>query len=266
MSLRAVLLAAGFATRLYPLTRDRPKPLLEVGGVPLLTRLLRQIEATGDVSDVTVVTNGRFEAEFATWHATLETSLPVRLVSDGVRDERCNLGAIADLALALRSMGAADDALPDGYLVAAGDNLLDEPLDRFTGHYLARRRPLLLVRDIPAPIPPATYNEVELDDDGRVLAMREKPLHPSTPKASIGVYLLPAELPALVDRYLAEGGAPDAPGHLMVWLVRRGEVEALPLTGRWFDIGNAEQFAQARAAFGGTADGPAGNTDDTADD
>jgi len=249
MSLRAILLAAGFATRLYPLTRDRPKPLLEVGGEPLLTRLLRQLEATGDISDVTVVTNGRFEPDFGRWREELDTALPVRLVSDGVTDDTANLGAIADLALALREMGAA--ATPaDGYVVAAGDNLLDEPLERFTGHYLTHRRPLLLVRDLPHPIPPATYNEVELDGLS-VTAMREKPAVPSTDTGSIGVYLLPADLPALVSSYLAEGHTADAPGHLMAWLVRRGDVQALPLQGRWFDIGNAEQLAAARAVFGG---------------
>ena len=244
--LRAVFLAAGFATRLYPLTKTCAKPLLEVGGEPMLTRLLRQVEATGRVRDVTVVTNGKFHADFVQWSEEVESSLPIRLVDDGVTDDTRNLGAIADLDLALQSM---EGEAPSGWFVAAGDNLLDFELggvfERFdrTGHAQ------LLTRRVPEPIPPKRYNEITLDGE-RVTAFREKPADPQTNLAAIAVYVLPPDLPRLVTDYLAEGGHPDAPGYLMEWLVTRTSVAASPLPGGWFDIGNAEDLAAARERLG----------------
>ena len=261
--LRAVLLAAGFATRLYPLTRDRAKPLLEVGGEPLLTRLVRQLERTQLVADAIVVTNAKFAPDFARWRDSLATELALTLVDDGALDERRNLGAIADLELALQrapapppisgigtGVGTGLEAGAGGWIVAAGDNLCDFALDGLAKRLAASGRAQLLVRTIPPPIPPRRYNEVELDAAGRVVAFREKPATPTTDRAAICVYGLPANLPQLVDAYLQAGGERDAPGHLIAWLVGRIEFEATPLPGRWFDIGNAEQLAAARRALG----------------
>lgn len=244
--IRAVLLAAGFATRLYPLTKTCAKPLLQVGGEPLLSRLVRQLERTGRVRDVTVVTNGKFHVDFARWREALGATLPIRLVDDGVVDDTRNLGAIADLDLALGTMAGA---APDGWFVAAGDNLLDFELDGVFERFERSGRAQLLMRRIPAPIPPGRYNELELDGE-RVVSFREKPADPQTDLAAIAVYLLPAHLPELVRAYLDGGGHPDAPGYLMEWLVERVVVEASPLPGGWFDIGNAEDLAAARRALG----------------
>lgn len=244
---RAVLLAAGFATRLHPLTLKRAKPLLEVGGVPMLTRMVRQLTATGLVTDITVVVNGRFAEDFEQWRKTLDTELPVQLVNDGVQDHTRNLGAIADLDLALGD--TANHPTPGGWLVAAGDNLFTFDLTPFVQHYLAHRHPLLLLRDVPEPIPPRRYSEVTVTADGTVTAFREKPDDPRVPRSAIAVYLLPPELPAMVKRYLAGDGPRDAPGHFLRWLVGRGPVEGMPITGKWFDIGNAEDLARARDAF-----------------
>ena len=244
--LRAVFLAAGFATRLYPLTRTCAKPLLEVGGEPMLTRLLRQVEATGRVRDVTVVTNGKFHADFVRWSEEVESPLPIRLVDDGVVDDTQNLGAIADLDLALRTM---EGEAPNGWFVAAGDNLLDFELDGVLERFGRSGRAQLLTRRVPEPIPAKRYNELTVDGE-RVVTFREKPEDPQTNLAAIAVYVLPPDLPELVAAYLVAGGHPDAPGYLMEWLVTQTDVEASPLPGGWFDIGNAEDLAAARARLG----------------
>lgn len=253
--LRAVVLAAGFATRLHPLTKTCAKPLLELGGVPLLTRLVRQLGATGVVDDVVVVTNGRFHADFEAWSDGLVMSpvfadahLPdVHLVCDGVTDDTANLGAIADLQLALAEAPAPAAPL-DGYVILAGDNLLDMPLEPYARRLLQRQVTQLVVRRLPEPVPPKRYAEVSIDAAGRVAAFREKPADPRTPLSALPIYFMTPELPDLVDAYLRGDGAErDAPGHLLAWLSQRGPMETSPVSGRWFDIGNIEQLQAARA-------------------
>jgi glucose-1-phosphate thymidylyltransferase len=238
--LHAVCLAAGFATRLYPLTLHRAKPLLEVGGRPLLTRILRQVEASGAVTAVTVVSNARFHADFVRWRDAVGARLPVDVIDDGAVDNDHRLGAIRDLALALHT--APQDV--DGYLVLACDNLFDFDLGTLVERFQLRGRGQLVVREVPAPVPPGKYSEVVLDGD-RVARFREKPNQPESNLSAIAVYLLPASLPRLVDDYLAAGGNPDAPGHLLAWLSERLPLEASRLHGRWLDIGSAADLAAA---------------------
>jgi glucose-1-phosphate thymidylyltransferase len=157
------------------------------------------------------------------------------------------LGAVADLQLGLKNAPAAD---VDGYIVLAGDNLLDFGLSPYVERFVASGRAQLITRDVPLPVPPRKYNEVRLDETGRVLSFREKPERAEVPLAAIAVYVLPPELPELVDEYLAGGGERDAPGYLMEWLVGRIPVEASPIGGPWFDIGDRADLEAARAALG----------------
>ena len=244
--LRAVFLAAGFATRLHPLTEKQAKPLLEVGGKPMLSRILDQVARSGAVVDGVVVTNGRFHGDFVQWERTPRAPLPLQLIDDGAMTNETRLGAVADLALALES--CANDPQPDGYLVLACDNLFEFDLAQLVARYRKSHRGQLIVRRIAAPVPPGRYSEVLLDGD-TVARFREKPDHPESELSAIAVYLLPRELPALVRDYLESGANPDAPGHLLAWLSQRLPLEASTLTGRWLDIGSIEDLDRARATF-----------------
>jgi glucose-1-phosphate thymidylyltransferase len=244
--LGAVFLAAGFATRLYPLTKDRAKPLLEVGGQPLLTRIVRQVERAGGVTAGIVVTNARFHGDFVRWLADARPRLPLQLVDDGATTDASRLGAVRDLALALdRHAAAAQGAdAPDGFLVLACDNLFEFDLAALAERFAASGRAQLVVREVPPPVPAGRYSEVILDGD-RVASFREKPADPRSPLSAIAVYLLPPELPQLVRDYLAGGGEPDAPGHFIAWLCARRPLGAVRLSGRWLDIGSADDLRRA---------------------
>jgi glucuronokinase len=245
--LRAVILAAGFATRLYPLTRMAPKPLLDVGGVPMLTRLLRQLEATGAIADVVVVHNTRFVTTFTRWRDGLDTDLPVHLVDNGIIADDQLRGAVADLSLALERAPAPAGPL-DGHVVAAGDNLIDQPLDGLVRRFEETGDPRLLVRRLPEPVPPKTFSEVIVHVDGQVTGFREKPADPASPYSALALYLLPPDLPERVTAYLARDGAEhDAPGHLLAWLCATGPCQAERVGGRWFDVGNIDQLKAARS-------------------
>ncbi|MFZ9691178.1 MAG: sugar phosphate nucleotidyltransferase [Phycisphaerales bacterium] len=245
---RAVFLAAGFATRLHPITIDRAKPLLEVGGSPIMTRLLRQVESMGAVADGLVVTNHRFHRDFEAWRDQASPSFPIAVLDDGATSNDTRLGAVRDLAFALDraddALGAADDV--DAWLVLACDNLFEFDLARLATSFAQRGRGQLVVREVPAPVPPGKYSEVVLASDGRLIArFREKPSAPESNLSAIAVYLLPRELPTLVRTYLDGGGEGDAPGHLLAWLASRTPLEALRLDGRWLDIGSPEDLARA---------------------
>lgn len=243
--LHAVFLAAGFATRLYPLTLHRAKPLLEVGGQPLLTRILRQVEQAGSVEHGTVVSNGRFHADFVAWSRAAQPRLPLHVVDDGAMTNETRRGAIADLALALAAR--PEGAEPDCYLVLACDNLFEFDLARLVERFAATRHGQLIVREVPTPVPVGKYSEVLLHGDV-VARFREKPADPQSNLSAIAIYLLPRELPALVRQYLDGGGNADAPGHLLAWLSARMPLRATRLDGRWFDIGSAADLAAANRA------------------
>jgi len=240
--MKIVVLAAGYATRLGPLTLHTPKPLLDVAGRPLLSRLLDRLLTVGSVSEVVVVANARHAEQFRAWSAVARSPVPLRVLDDGSDAAERRLGAVGDLAFAL----ARTTPDPDGWLVSAGDMWIEADLAPAARALRAEGEPLLLVRRIDGRRGPSPYNEVTLED-GRVVGFREKPPDPRTEWAAIALYLFPAEIGARVDAYLTGGGNPDAPGHFVAWLVEHSVVRALPLEGAWQDIGTPEQLAAARA-------------------
>ncbi|MCZ6465126.1 MAG: nucleotidyltransferase family protein [Proteobacteria bacterium] len=245
--MKAFVLTAGYATRLYPLTRERPKALLEIGGVPMLTRIVDAIAVLPELSEIVVVGNARFADAFATWGRSPRTTVPVRILNDGSTEDANKLGAIGDLAFALREAPVGDE----DWLAVAGDNLLDFSLAPAHDAFAARRMPLLLVRRQPPGPDASRYNEVTLDGEGRVVRFREKPTDPQTGLAAIAFYFFPATVAGAVDRYLAGGGNPDAPGHFIAWLVDEMPVCAWRIEGDsdWFDVGSIETLQQARDRY-----------------
>ncbi len=244
--MKAYLLAAGYATRLYPLTKDRAKPLLEVGGKALLTHILERITPLAGLSEVAVVGNTKFAGQLEAWAANVDCPVPVRVLDDGSTQEGDRLGAVGDIAFALEHVPPAGEDI----VVVAGDNLLGFDLAPAQAAFLAARRPTILVRRLERDGPSA-YNEVTLGENDGVTGFREKPPDPGTPWAAICLYFWPPEVEALLREYLAGGGNPDAPGHFIEWLVRRTEVVAQRTDGAWFDIGSHEALVEARARFGG---------------
>ncbi len=262
--MKAILLAAGFATRLYPLTRDQAKPLLRVGGKAILSHLLDRMQSIRDLSEVVVVGNQRFHDDLVAWASAEKRPWPIQVLNDGVQNDHSNLGALRDLKLAtdwlqdraipiedccLGAIGARTAADREGLLVAAGDNLIDFDLGPYAEMFRRNRAPLLLLRRIPPPIPAARYNEVEVDGSGKVTRFREKPRDPQSDLASICLYFFPQGIDQDLGRYLEGGGNDDAPGYFLEWLVGQRQVHGCALKGGWFDIGNAETLAAARAAY-----------------
>jgi glucose-1-phosphate thymidylyltransferase len=238
--MKALVLAAGYATRLYPLTLDRPKALLEVGGKPMLDRLLERIEAM-PVDGTIVVTNAKFTPHFEEW---ARDKPGVTVVNDGTTSNDDRLGAIGDIAFVLDELGIDDDLV-----VVAGDNLFGEDVSGFARYGLEVDAPVLAIHDVGDLALMREYNQVETDSEGRVVFMEEKPENARTTLAGIALYYYPGHALPLIRQYLEDGNNPDQPGRLPEWLYSRTPVYTWQLPGEWYDIGSAETLAEADRIF-----------------
>lgn len=238
--MKALVLAAGYATRLYPLTLDKPKALLEVGGKPMLDRVLERLQAMA-VDETIVVTNAKFTPHFEEWARNKEG---VTIVNDGTTSNEDRLGAIGDLAFVLDGLHVDDDLV-----VVAGDNLFGEDISGFAEYGLEVDAPVLAVHDVGDLNNMREYNQVEVDSGGRVVFMEEKPEQARTTLAGIALYYYPRHALPLIRQYLAEGNNPDQPGRLPEWLYSRTPVYTWLLPGEWYDIGSAETLQEADTIF-----------------
>jgi glucose-1-phosphate thymidylyltransferase len=241
--MKALVLAAGYATRLYPLTLDRPKALLEVGGRPMLDHVLERLEAMG-VDETIVVTNAKFTPHFEEW---AKGNDQVRIVNDGTTSNDDRLGAIGDIGFVLDQLGLDEDLV-----VIAGDNLFSEDVAGFSVFGRKVDAPVLAVHDMGDRSKMHEYNQVELDADDRITFFEEKPSNARTTLAGVALYYYPRSALPLIRQYLAEGNNPDQPGRLVEWLYPRTSVYAWRLPGTWYDIGSAETLAQADSIFSHT--------------
>jgi glucose-1-phosphate thymidylyltransferase len=241
--MKAVILAGGYATRLYPLTHDRPKHLLEVAGRPILELLLERLPLD-ELDTVYVVTNAKFADRFREWAESYPASVELVVIDDGTTSEDDRLGAIGDLQLAIESEGLDDDLI-----VAAGDSIFSERLDDFARFGLERDAAAIAVYDVGDLEEMRRLSSIGVDADSRLVTFEEKPEHPDSTLAGIALYFYPRAILPLVGRYLAEGNNPDQPGRLVGWLYERTPVYAWRVPGRWFDIGTPETLAEAEQVF-----------------
>jgi len=254
--LNAILLAAGYGTRLYPLTKDTAKPLLPVGGRPIVERLVDQLDQVAEITRMVLVSNERFADRFRDWAAGLAPATPLEVISDGSTSNEGRLGAVGDVQFAVEQCGLAGEAA----YVMATDNLprfdlrdLFDPWRRLGvsavfACRVADRQQL------------TRMGVAELDAEGRIVRFEEKPAEPKGEFRVPPFYLYTADAGAGLGAFLAEVGNPDAPGHYLAWWVRRGPVHAVRRDEGTYDIGTLESYRAVCAEFeeghGGAAAGP----------
>jgi len=243
--MKAVLLCAGYGTRLYPLTENQPKPLLSVGGKPIVEHLLEKIEKLAGVDQVFLVTNDRFYSHFETWTAKKRFPWKLEVVNDGSQTNGTRLGAIGDLHFVLTKFRIRDDIG-----LFAGDNLFLSELRGF--HSFAQfHRPhtSVAVIDVGDRDLARQYGIVQIKKDGEIAAFFEKPEDPPATLASTGGYWFARESLDLLDRYASEGHNADRIGDFIAWLVKVDRVYAYPLEGKWYDIGDLRSYREADRHF-----------------
>lgn len=237
--MKCVILAAGYATRLRPLTDDRPKHLLPVGGRHMLNWVLDRIREVEEVDDIHLVTNSRFAAAFAGW----AQRHGIEVHDDGTNSNGDRLGAVGDLRFVIETAKLEDEEL----LVLAGDNLFEFSLPEYVAWWRERPQPASAVplHDIEDFELATHYGIAATDSDDRIVRFVEKPSEPPSTLASTLIYLLPPEHVRLVRRYLEEGQSPDNAGSFLGWLVQRERVYGYRFEGGWYDVGNHSQLLEA---------------------
>jgi len=264
--MKAILLAGGYAKRLWPLTRDCPKSLLPVAGKPMIDYILDRVEQVEEIEEVFLSTNRRFEAQFKEWLETYRDrhkgtgGKEIELVIEETREEGEKLGSIGALDFLIDRFGLEEDLL-----VVGGDNLFDFDLRDFVGFYKAKgktkgktkgkreKSSVVLLYDMrEKERVRGKYGVLEVDADFRIVNSEEKPAEPKTTLISTACYIFTKSDLALVKEYLAAGNNPDAIGFFVSWLCKKRELYGLVHDGLWFDIGSFEDYERANAVFCGS--------------
>jgi glucose-1-phosphate thymidylyltransferase len=245
--MKVIILAAGYATRLYPLTLTQPKPLLPVAGKPMVEYVLDNLAPIGGIDRIYVVTNAKFAGHFQQWadnYRETKAKLNFTIVNDNSTDDTNKLGAIGDIHYVLKTQNVDDDII-----VVAGDNLFSEKLEGFGKFVREKNAPVLAVYDVGNLEEIKKYNSISVDGQGRITFFEEKPKDPTSTITGIALYYYPKATLALIQQYIAEGNNPDQPGRLVQWLYPRTPFYTWRVPGIWYDIGSKETLEDANKIF-----------------
>lgn len=245
--MKAIILAAGYATRLYPLTENCPKALLPVGGRTILDHLLSYLRRAPALDEVHIVSNHRFYRHLSDWAEgarAIYAPLKLRVWDDGTTSNENRLGAIGDIRFVIEQAGLDDDLF-----VAASDNLLDAPLDGLFEDFQRNGRDVLLCGRLDDRDECRRFAVLETSPEGRILSMVEKPEQPKTNIVAYAIYLYRRDTIPELLRYLEEGNNPDSPGHFPEWLHARREMRAVLYQGTCVDIGTVRAYTETCAEW-----------------
>jgi len=245
--MKALILAAGYATRLYPLTRSTPKALLMIGDKTMLDHLVTEIATLDDMTDVHLVTNHRFIGQFETWAEAARARYPdltFHLWDDGTTSNEDRLGAVGDIQFVIERAKLDDDLL-----IAASDNFFTFPLRDFAADFKRTGCDTLLTAHLSDIETLRRFGVATLSEDNRVLALVEKPQNPPSDIGVYALYLYRRDTLPLFQKYLDEGNSPDAPGHFPEWLCTRKDVRAYLFKGECVDIGSPEAYYDVNARY-----------------
>jgi glucose-1-phosphate thymidylyltransferase len=240
--LKAIILAAGYATRLYPLTLNKPKPLLEIAGKPILEHILEKIKSNKDINEIFIITNTRFYDHFRIWSNHFNFSIPIKVINDGTLSNDDRLGAIGDINFVLKEEDITDDLL-----IVGGDNLFEEDLNNFVG-YFKNKGSTILLNDVKNEQLATQLGIVTLNDQQRIINFVEKPRYPESTLASTLIYAIKKEHLHYFQEVISKGQA-DRTGDFIAYLAKREPVHGKIMQGRWFDIGSLEALEEANRKF-----------------
>ena len=242
--MKTIIIAAGYATRLYPLTENYPKPLLKIGESTILDRMMADIDAIPEVDEHIIVTNHRFAPIFEEWKANSSYSKPITIIDDGTSTNDTRLGAVRDLLLAIETQDIDDDIM-----VLAADNILDFPLQGFVDYFKQKGTSVIMCHHEPELRKLQRTGVIAVDGAMRVLEMQEKPEKPVSNWAVPPFYIYSRKDLPLIRECMDHGCGFDAPGNLAHYLADVTTIHAWPMPGSRFDIGSMDSYREAQELF-----------------
>lgn len=242
--MKAIILAAGYATRLYPLTKNQPKPLLEIAGQTILDFILNKIERVPAIDEIYIVTNNKFASHFQKFIAKNHYRKEIKVVNDGTMSNDDRLGAIGDIYFTIQSETVADDLL-----IVAGDNLFGFDLKEMWAYFDEKGKNVIAVYREPDVDQLVRGGTAQLDRHGRVIGFEEKPKEPKYPYSVPTFYMIQQSDIELFGQYLAEGHDADANGHFIPYLMKYSDVFGFEFTEYRYDIGTIENYQHVRELF-----------------
>ena len=244
--MKCILLAAGYATRLYPLTKNKPKSLLEVGGITILEHIVKKIEKIESIDYIYIVSNARFYLQFVEWVEEYNSSKKIKVLNDLTTSNENRLGAIADIKFAIDNENIEDDIL-----VMAGDNIFSFNLKDFESYYRKVGHDCITVHELNNIEELKRTGVVEIDRSSKVVSFEEKPKEPKSSLAVPPFYIYRKDTLELFSKYIEEGNNPDAPGNFIPWLIKHKDVYSFKFKGMRYDIGTPESYEKVKGLFEG---------------
>ncbi|MFA5059786.1 MAG: nucleotidyltransferase family protein [Candidatus Omnitrophota bacterium] len=243
--MKILILAAGYGTRLYPLTLNAPKPLLAVNKKPIIDYLLEKTEKISGITEVLVVTNEKFYSNFTKWSADKKYPLPITIVNDTTTSPEDRLGAVGDIAFVLRKRAIKEDLM-----VLGGDNLFDYALISYI-RAAGQNSPRVTIGlfDIKDPAQAKQFGVVGLDENNKITSFEEKPQQPKSSLIAMCLYYFPKESLGLFEKYLQTVKKTDTTGEYIKWIAQQEAVFGYKFSGKWYDIGSMESYTQAQKDF-----------------
>ena len=235
--MKAIILAAGYATRLYPLTLNMPKALLPIGSKPIIDHIVAKMDTVEELDEIYVVSNDKFASHFEEWVKTAKSRVPIKVLNDGTTDDSNKRGAIGDISFVINEMKIDDDLM-----VIAGDNFFTYSLKDYVRFFREKDRDCVCVKVWEDESQLSQFGIALLDWEGKVLDIEEKPAKPKSNTAVFAAYLYKKETVPMFAEYLAAGNKPDAPGNFPAWLYKKQDVYAYTFEGECYDVGTPESY------------------------
>lgn len=242
--MKGLILAAGYATRLYPLTKNQPKPLLEVAGKSILDYIVEKMDRVATMDEIIIVTNDKFTVHFDKWVEEADYTKKITVVNDGTTTNENRLGAIGDIQFVIDKFQIEDDLM-----VLAGDNLFDFELTDFANFFEEKGNDIITAYTEENEVQRKRAGIVELDQTSKVLSFEEKPEQPKSHFAVPAFYLYKKGTLAEFNNYLDEGHNADAPGYFIPYLIEKKPVYAFKFEGQRYDIGTVESYERVQEIF-----------------
>ncbi|MBS3105462.1 nucleotidyltransferase family protein [Candidatus Woesearchaeota archaeon] len=239
----AIILAAGYATRLYPLTENTPKPLLNVAGKPIIEHIIKKLSKIDSINKIYIVTNDKFEQHFKKWINNFNAENPIEIINDGTKSNEDRLGALGDIHHTITKKNLDNDII-----VVAGDNLFEMPLEDAANFFKKKKSNVIVLYDVKDIKLAKHYGIVDIDN-GIIVNFEEKPVAPKSTLASTGIYLFPKKTIPLIKKYIEQGNNPDKTGNFIEWLHKREQVHSFVTDKKWYDIGSIEQLEKANRYY-----------------